>query len=155
MKIEIIVDPQEKSLTCERILRALPEWFGIETALVQYVVDVRSRLTWVASVDGEAVGFLSVTRHFPETAEIHVLGALREWHGRKVGSALVETAAAALRADGVQFLTVKTLSPAREDANYARTRAFYLRMGFVPIEEFKTLWGEANPCLLLVRTLRA
>lgn len=152
MKIEILDDPNEKSRTCERILRALPEWFAIEASLLQYVEDVKTRETWVA-YDRQAVGFLSVTRHFPESAEIHVMGVLPEHHGRKIGSHLVQAVAEKLAADGARFLTVKTLSEARVDANYARTRAFYLATGFSPVEEFKTLWSPGNPCLFLVKTL--
>jgi hypothetical protein len=44
-------------------------------------------------------------------------------------------------------LTVKTLSPSRPDPNYAGTRRFYEAVGFLPIEEFPTLWGANNPCL--------
>ncbi|MBC7456865.1 MAG: hypothetical protein H7235_01205, partial [Bdellovibrionaceae bacterium] len=48
---------------------------------------------------------------------------------------------------------VKTLSEARAHENYEKTRKFYLKSGFVPIEEFKTLWGEHNPCLMLIKDL--
>jgi hypothetical protein len=34
---------------CERIMRGLPEWFGIEAALVAYVQDVEHMETWVAA----------------------------------------------------------------------------------------------------------
>lgn len=58
-----------------------------------------------------------------------------------------------LRAAGVGFLQVKTLSPTHPDPFYARTRQFYQSMGFQPLEEFPTLWGEANPCLLMIKHL--
>ncbi len=45
----------------------------------------------------------------------------------------------------VEFLQVKTLSAKHPDAGYGRTRQFYLAMGFRPLQEFPTLWGEANP----------
>ena len=38
---------------CDRILRALPDWFGIEEAIVSYVRDLQSMETWIAEVDGE------------------------------------------------------------------------------------------------------
>lgn len=50
-------------------------------------------------------------------------------------------------------LSVKTLSESRPDEEYDRTRQFYLGIGFIPIEEFKTLWGEHNPCLLLIKEI--
>ncbi|MFA6119201.1 MAG: hypothetical protein WCT85_06020 [Parachlamydiales bacterium] len=51
-------------------------------------------------------------------------------------------------------MTVKTLSPSADDENYAKTRAFYLSMGFYPLEEFKTLWDENNPCLFMIKVLK-
>ena len=38
-------------------------------------------------------------------------------------------------------------------SNYDKTRKFYLKYGFTPVEEFKSLWGEHNPCLMMVKIL--
>lgn len=54
------------------------------------------------------------------------------------------------RTDG---LTVKTLAPSHPDPHYAATRSFYEAMNFLPIELFPTLWGPANPCLLMARVI--
>jgi ribosomal protein S18 acetylase RimI-like enzyme len=35
------------------------------------------------------------------------------------------------------------------------TRRFYEAIGFEPIEEFPTMWGNDNPCLLLVKPLKS
>ncbi len=144
-----------QSAVCEPILRALPDWFGIEEATAQYVRDTDVMPTLIAAVEDQALGFLTLRRHNPYTAEIHVMGVRPEWHGQGVGRALVEKAAQVLREDGVEYLQVKTLSDSHPDPGYARTRAFYLAMGFRPLEEFKTLWGETNPCLLMVKYLWA
>ena len=58
-----------------------------------------------------------------------------------------------LKKDGVEFLQVKTIAPSRVDKNYERTRHFYESLGFRPLEEFKTLWGEGLPCLQMVKKL--
>ena len=39
------------------------------------------------------------------------------------------------------------------DRPYARTRSFYYKMGFVPLEVFPLFWDEDNPCLFLVKHL--
>ncbi len=67
---------------------------------------------------------------------------------------MLAAAEADLAAEGVRFLQVKTLGESRPDANYARTRQFYLACGFTPLEELTDLW-PGNPCLLLVKALRA
>lgn len=41
MKIIKIDDPQEKNQICEKILRSLPQWFGIESAILDYIKDVQ------------------------------------------------------------------------------------------------------------------
>jgi ribosomal protein S18 acetylase RimI-like enzyme len=138
---------------CEPILRALPEWFGIEAATAQYIRDVDALPTFVASVDGRAVGFMTAKQHFPQAAELYVLGVLPEMHHRGVGRALLARVEAYLREQGVEYLQVKTLSVSHPDVGYAKTRAFYEAMGFRPLEEFPTLWDEANPCLLMIKTL--
>ena len=60
-----------------------------------------------------------------------------------------------LQGQGIEYLQVKTLSDTHPDAAYARTRAFYMAVGFRPLEEFKTLWNEENPCLLMVKSVRS
>jgi ribosomal protein S18 acetylase RimI-like enzyme len=138
---------------CGPVLRALPEWFGIEEANVAYLEAIGKLPTFLAILECEVVGFLTLRIHFPEAAEIHVAGVLPAHHRRGLGRALLEAAESHLRAEGVAYLQVKTLSATHPDEGYGRTRAFYRAMGFVPLEEFPTLWSEANPCLLLVKRL--
>lgn len=143
---------RHKGAVCERILCALPEWFGMEAAIADYVKDVEPLPCWVIRVDGLDVGFMSLAAHRDWSREIHVMGVLPAYHGRGVGRALVEAAAAAALADGVRWLLVKTLGPSHPDPHYARTREFYLAMGFEPLEELLDLW-PGNPALLMARRL--
>lgn len=138
---------------CEPILRALPEWFGIEEANAQYVRDIEALPTFLASVDGKVVGFLTLKRHNAFSAEIHVMGVHPAHHHQGVGRALICEVEAYLRRQGVEYLQVKTLSGSHPDAGYAQTRAFYLAVGFRPLQEFPVLWGEETPCLQMVKGL--
>ncbi|HSJ57001.1 MAG TPA: GNAT family N-acetyltransferase [Anaerolineae bacterium] len=139
---------------CEPILRALPDWFGIEEAIVHYVGEI-DRLPTFRAVGGSGttLGFISVKRHSAYAAELYVLGVRHALHRQGIGSAMLAAAEAWLRAQGVEYLQVKTLSPAHPDPNYARTRLFYEAAGFRPLEEMPELWGEANPCLIMVKHL--
>ena len=128
-------------------------WFGIESAIVKYVDDVKEMNTWAVYENDSAVGFVSINRHFPETSEVHVIGILEKYHRTGIGLKLLQVVEAELRQQGVQFLTVKTLSESRANIEYEKTRKFYLKAGFKPLEEFKTLWDEHNPCLFMVKTL--
>jgi len=139
---------------CEPILRALPEWFGIEEATRQYIQDVETMPTYLATVDGQVVGFLTFRQHSEYAAEVHVMGVHPRAHRRGVGRALMQALEAHLREQGIEFLQVKTLSPTHPDQNYAKTRAFYRTIGFKPLEEFPDLWDEQNPCLQMIKGLR-
>jgi ribosomal protein S18 acetylase RimI-like enzyme len=145
-----------RAAACEPILRALPDWFGIEQAIVEYVNAINELPTFLAH-DGDSsskpFGFMSIKRHSPECAELYVLGVLASHHRQGVGRALLLHVEQWLINDGVRFVQVKTLSPSRPCIYYDATRRFYQSMGFVDLEEFKTLWGERNPCLMMIKAL--
>ncbi|MFC1996619.1 GNAT family N-acetyltransferase [Chloroflexota bacterium] len=84
---------------------------------------------------------------------MYVTGVLPQYHRQGVGREILFAAEYYLRDQGVLYLHVKTLSDSHPDPGYAKTRAFYLAMGFTPLEEIKTLWDEANPALLLVKKI--
>ena len=136
---------------CEALLRSLPEWFGIEEAIVSYVDRLHDGL--VARREDWLAGFLALETHFPASAEIVVMAVRREHHRKGLGRRLVLEAERRLRARGVELLAVKTLGPSRNDSAYETTRSFYEALGFRPLEEFPSLWGPGNPCLLLVKYL--
>ena len=150
-----ITSAEEKAAICNNILRALPNWFGDEESLVDYVAGTKDK-PFYGLFDGDApVGFVSILVHNKYTAEIYVMGILEAYHRQGLGKKIVETCEDYCRAHGMEFLTVKTLDSSREDAYYARTRMFYESVGFKPLEVFPTLWGPVNPCLFLVKTVTA
>jgi GNAT superfamily N-acetyltransferase len=139
----------------EGVLRALPDWFGIESALIDYVRAADELPTFVAARGEETVGFLTLKSTSACAIEVHVMAVLPGEHRRGVGRSLVERAAGYARAEGFALLHVKTLAPTPNDPYppYDATRAFYVAVGFVPLEELPQVWGPQNPCLLMIRTL--
>lgn len=140
---------------CEPILHALPEWFGIEAAIHRYLAEIDSLPTCLTIIDERVVGFLTLKYHTEHAAEIYAMGLLPTFHRRGLGRGLVARAEETLRSNGIDFLQVKTLSPSVPNEHYARTRAFYHALEFCALEELKQLWGEQNPCLLMVKYLGA
>jgi N-acetylglutamate synthase-like GNAT family acetyltransferase len=63
---------------CERILRALPEWFGIEAAIVNYVAKIPVMETYVAERAGMVVGFITLTATSTAAFEIHVMAIAQD-----------------------------------------------------------------------------
>jgi len=136
-----------------KILRALPEWFGIEEAVENYVAVADRSATTVASLAGADVGVLTLVAHGHYAAEVYVMAVLPEHHHAGIGRAMLERIEATLGRAGVEFLQVKTLAAGHPDEGYARTRAFYLAYGFRPLEEFPDLWSPENPALQMVKTV--
>ena len=134
------------------LLASVPEWFGIPEANAQYVADA-GRLPSYLAVDGDVVvGVALLAEHFPESRELHLLAVRRDRHRQGIGRLLVETVVEDLREAGVRLLEVHTVGPSHEDEGYARTREFYLALGFVAMTELQGIdWS--GPTLILVRPL--
>ena len=143
----------DKAQICREILKTLPQWFGIEEALERYAVESDGLPMYGCRVGEQVAGIVTLKPHTPVAVEIHVIAVRPTWHRRGIGGGLIDRARTHARARGVKYLTVKTLSPERDDPNYAKTRAFYAAMNFEPIETFPTLWGPENPALLMIRTV--
>jgi ribosomal protein S18 acetylase RimI-like enzyme len=143
-----------KANLCKPVLCMLPDWFGNNEANQQYFVSIEQLPTFLAQDEEQVVGFLSIKQHYSKTAELYIMAVLPEYHRCGIGRGLLAVAETYLQNQGVMYLQVKTLSESNPDPNYANTRAFYFAMGFSPLEEFKSLWNDANPALLLVKTLQ-
>lgn len=144
--------PSEAPGLCAPILRSVPEWFGIESATLKYIEETGLLPTWIAFDGGEAVGFVTVKKHFPQAADVHCIAVRKPHHGRGVGTALIRHVEEVLRSEGVRFLQVKTMGPSKPNAEYAMTLRFYRSVGFAPLEEVTGLW-PGLPTLILVKSL--
>jgi GNAT superfamily N-acetyltransferase len=151
--IAIVGPVTGRGALCEELLRGLPDWFGIEASIVEYGRTAEESPGFVAEVDGKEAGLLVVRPTSPAALELHVMAVRREHHRRGIGRALVDRAAAYARDEGFSLLHVKTLGPGIEDEGYAGTHAFYVAMGFMPLEVIPAVWGPENPCLVMVRPL--
>jgi len=146
--------PRPRTQACRAILRALPDWFGIEAYVESYAHDAEVYPTFGAyDVSGALVGFITVRRDSDEAFEVHVLGVAPEHHGQGIGKVLIARAREHAREMGCHALTVKTLGPSKPDPHYDRTREFYLRCGFQPVDERFDIWPE-NPFLIMRMSLR-
>lgn len=153
IKISRVLDNTEKSRMTEHILRQLPEWFGIEESLMEYVDGAKNTDFYAAYDLDKPIGFISIKTNNVYTSEVYVIGILKEYHGNGIGKSLLETVENQLAQEKVKFLMVKTLGESHPDKNYKETRKFYKKVGFYPLEEIKEIWGKENPCLIMVKNL--
>ncbi len=154
MIIKRIEDCEIKKDISSRILNNLPQWFGIPEALEEYVRESSTMPFWASfneNMDKDmATGFLSIKKNNNYTAEIYVMGIDKEYHRKGIGKALFNECYNWCKEEGFEFLQVKTLDASHPDPFYKKTRQYYTSMGFKPLECFKELWGEANPCLVMI-----
>ena len=150
--IKIIKDKDIKSEICLKVLRDLPEWFGIEEALLNYVDHVQDLFFASYELENEVIGFVALEEN-PVSYDMHVLGLLKAHHRKGIGEALVVYAEQYAKQQHKKYMTVKTLSADSADINYKKTRLFYEALGYEHLEVFKTLWDEHNPCLYMIKTL--
>ena len=153
IQINKLLDNEQKSNITNSILRKLPEWFGIEEAIIEYVNGVKNSDFYVAYYLEVPVGFISIKSNNNYTSEIYVIGILKEHHNHGIGKKLLETVQEELIKNEFEFLMVKTLGDSHPDKHYKLTREFYKNVGFYPLEEIKEIWGEKNPCLIMIKTI--
>jgi GNAT superfamily N-acetyltransferase len=150
-----IMGPQlQQAAACEAVLRSLPAWFGIEEALVRYARESAELPTFAARGTSGLDGFVTLREHFPQAWEVHCIAVHANARGQGIGRALLEQAEAWLRLRAALVLQVKTIAMTKHCPPYEQTRAFYTRMGFIPLEIFPQLWAPHNPCLQMVKMLR-
>jgi GNAT superfamily N-acetyltransferase len=140
--------------TCAELLATVPHWFGIAEANAGYRRVADRCPTLVAhDDDGHAVGFLTVVRHSPHAAEVHVMAVRPELHRNGIGRTLITAAEDRLRDEGVEYLQVKTLSASAGDKPYLGTLAFYTALDFRVLEEMPSFWDADNPAVVLIKHL--
>ncbi len=123
-----LTEPEERSQICERLLQALPEWFGLENAIEASARET-AFLPMLAVSTGAAVdGFLSSKLHDRTQPRSTSWPFDERCAGR--GSA------------GISSQKPSTSSAFATSA-----------CGFRPPEETDAAWGESNPCLILVKRI--
>lgn len=153
MNIKRIENKNLKSIITKTILEKLPKWFGLPDANKEYIKNVADTIFFAAYNNEEVIGFISIKIHNQYTAEIYVFGVVEEYHRGGIGTSLLLNAVNTLRKDGYKILMVKTLGDSHPDIFYQKTRKFYKKVGFYPLEEFKQIWDESNPCLIMVKVI--
>ncbi|UCH88943.1 MAG: GNAT family N-acetyltransferase [Thermoplasmata archaeon] len=151
--IKEITDEEMKSRITDEILHSLQKWFGIEKSIEKYIQGVRDRIFFAVFDNDITIGFLCLKENNQFTAEIYLIGILEEYQRRGIGHKLLLKAENYLREHDYRLLMVKTLSETDKDENYQGTREFYRNQGFYPLEERVDIWGEDNPCLIMVKVI--
>ena len=148
-----ICDNNKKAEYTNNILRKLPEWFGIEESIQEYVNTVHKYPYWAAFENNICIGFFSGTIHYNRTGDIYVCGIDPKYHRRGIGTLLYKKLEEYFIKNDCEYVMVKTISDTDTDANYAKTRAFYKKIGFKELVTLTEMWDENNPCLIMIKNV--
>ena len=153
MMVREVTESTEKERITRLVLEALPDWFAVPESREAYIRESGGKLFYAAYDEDRPVGFICLKETGKDTAELSVLGVLKEYHRKGIGRALFLKAKEAAADKGYSFLQVKTVKMGVYE-DYDRTNRFYLALGFKEFEVFPLLWDEANPCQVYVMSLK-
>ncbi len=149
---EVTLDYEKKEI-CKSILASLPEWFGIPESTAKYIEESADLTMFTIYDNYKAIGFVSIKINTQYTIEINVIGILPEYHKKGLGRTLVNHVLIWAKENSYHFIQVKTLDESHPDIHYAKTRNFYLSVGFKPLECIPEIWGEKCPCLVMIQSI--
>ena len=148
--IQFITDKELKADIAEKILYNLPEWFGLPDSTKEYIQKSMQMPFWAFYCDDKPVGFIVLKETSKSTAEIYVMGILKEYHRRGIGKALWNAFEEYAKIVGYEFAQVKTVQKGRYES-YDITNSFYENLGFKEFECLPNLWDEWNPCQIYIK----
>lgn len=152
-EVVLIEDKDLKEKIAENILNDLPEWFGLPDSTREYIKDSKDMPFFAYCKDNRYVGFAALKETSPYTAEIYVIGILKEYHKQGIGEKLFKAFTDYARKKNYEYIQVKTVDGEHYEA-YDKTRMFYEHLGFRKLEVFPTLWDEWNPCLVMIMAIK-
>lgn len=135
------------------IAERLPGYFN-EQGLREIKAAVTKDTLFGAFDEDKMVGFVIYKELNPEAVELAWMGVLTEYQSQGVGTQMVEESLNEIKGQ-YKLCEVKTLAETKPDPGYAKTRAFYKKLGFIPLEIIDPYpgWEGDNPCQILVKPL--
>jgi len=137
--------------TCLSIIHSNDHYFG-GADQQELERSVEQGIKYGAFVDNQMVGCIVFKKLNNEAYEIDWFAIHPNYQGQGIGSNLLETTIGQLPST-CKLIEVKTLAETDPDPGYARTRKFYIRHGFIPLEIIHPYpgWGDDNPCQIFVK----
>lgn len=152
--MKIVVKQTNDSETAYDIAKSLSQYFD-EKGLEKIRKETKTQIMFGAYVDEKMIGFVTYKELNPQAIEMTWLAVSPEYQKQGVGSELVAKSLKKMEAK-YKVCEVKTLSDVHPDSGYARTRKFYKKLGFIPIETIHPYpgWEKDDPCQIFVKFLR-
>lgn len=153
LKFITVVNKEEKSKICKEVLKDLPLWFGRPKANKHYCKEVKKYSFIKIILKDQVIGFISIKENSLFVSELYVLGILKKYHRQGIGTKAIKFIAQLLKKRKIKYLEVKTLDKSKKSKEYEKTRLFYVKLGFIPLDILENEWGTNNPALIMIKKL--
>lgn len=136
------------------IAKSLPEYFS-EEGLKSIKDDVAKHILFGAYLRNAMVAFATYKELNSEAIEMTWIAVKKEYQDKGIGKKLIKESLKQI-GESYKICQTKTLSEIHPDKGYERTRNFYKRLGFVPLETIQPYpgWSKDDPCQIFVKCLR-
>lgn len=151
IKIKKTIDKDVISKTTLEIMNSLRKWFNPLEDIVKKSSEHRNMPFYTAYNGNEVIGFIALKIHNDCTVEIYNMGVKVEYHNQGIGGRLLTSVECYCKDNGYKFITIKTLDSSTDYEPYEKTRKFYFKNEYYPLEVFPLYWNKDNPCLFLAK----
>ena len=152
-EIRFITNEHEKEQIATFILNDLPDWFGLPESTMEYIKESKRMPFWASFSEDKPNGFIVLKETSKYTAEIYVMGVLKDEHHSGIVTRLWNYFLQYAKEHGYEYVQVKTVESGN-NKYYDITNKFYKHLGFRELEVFRTLWDEWNPCQVYVMGIK-
>ena len=139
---------------CMMIMKSLQDYFD-EHGIELFGKDILEDELITIKEEKQICGFITLKRKFEQTYEISWLAVEKECQGKGIGTRLIEESIEYLKQKNVQLIMVKTLAETVDYKPYEKTRAFYEKNGFLPLDIIKDYpeWEQGNDCKIYIKVI--
>lgn len=155
MEFEVsrVYDGVLKSEVVRSVLEVLPEWFGNEEAIIQYVEESKEQIVLAAfDLYGNSIACICLKETSKAVLEVSVIGVRKDYQRKGIGKLLMSIATKYAADNCYRLLQVKTIEEGHF-VTYDQTNEFYKSQGFFKFEVFPSLWSEEHPCQVYTKII--
>lgn len=151
--MNIKIKKSTDNIAALNIARKNPHYFNFPGLKVMEK-DFKTGLLIGAYSENKMLGFVLFRELNDKAIELAWMAVDPNFQDKGIGTLLIKEGHKLLPKKYVMCQT-KTLSEIDPDPQYAKTRNFYKKLGFVPLETISPYpgWGKDNPCQILVKIL--